>query len=285
MVKRVSASPPRWRRTEAGATSNKPALFFGTLIRLAPGDDAVSLAAANRAASDAPVSPTGEERNRAAVQGAGMARRTMPAVDSKPAAVDPQEAATRLRRALAHAEHSPPWLPDWVAHADWGTALAKRAVALAELHDGSFRARAPSISGHSGRLLDDMGLHGRRGRTLLGFDFPIGLPRAYAAQAGADTYVGWLRSLRDDTTLFDVAQTSPTSRPRDRSSRRTSPPRAPGLRQSSAKRSASPPRKCCAAASTDITPATPPRRCSGVWAPAASVRRRSPDGATRCAPH
>ena len=194
-----------WPRTAAGATSNQLALFFGTLIRLAPGDDTVILAAATRATSDAPVTPTGEKRNRAAVQRTGMARRTVPAVDSKPVAVDPQEAATRLRRALAYAEHSPPWLPDWVAHADWGTAPAKRAVALAELHDGSFRARAPSIFGHSGQLLDDIGLHGRRGRRLLGFDFPIGLPRAYAAQAGADTYLSWLRSLPDDTTLFDVA--------------------------------------------------------------------------------
>lgn len=129
----------------------------------------------------------------------------MPAVYSKPIPVDPEEAATRVRRALARAERSPPWLPDRVAHADWGTAPAKRAVASADLHDGCFRARAPSIFGNSARLLDDMGLYGPRGRTLLGFDFPIGLPRAYAEQAGVDRYVSWLRSLSDDTTLFDVA--------------------------------------------------------------------------------
>ena len=194
-----------WPRTAAGATSNKRALFFGTLIRLTPGDDAVILAAADRAARDASVTLTGEERDRAAVQRAGMARTTVPAAYSNPIPVDPEQAATRVRRALARAQHSPPWLPDLVAHADWGTAPAKRAVASAHLQDGCFRARAPSIFGNSGRLLDDMGLHGRRGRTLLGFDFPIGLPRTYAEQAGVDRYVSWLRSLPDDTTLFDVA--------------------------------------------------------------------------------
>jgi hypothetical protein len=40
---------------------------------------------------------------------------------------------------------------------------------------------------------------------LLGFDFLIGLPRAYAASAGAGRYIDWLRSLPDDTRLFDVA--------------------------------------------------------------------------------
>ena len=194
-----------WPRTAAGATTNKTALFFGTLIRLKPGDDAVILAAADRAASDAPVTPTGEERDRAAVQRAGMARpnRARRVLEADPGGprggCDPRPPSARARGA------SPPWLPDRVAHADWGTAPAKRAVASADLHDGGFRAHAPSIFGNSGRLLEDMGLHGRRGRTLLGFDFPIGLPRAYAAHAGADRYVSWLRSLPDDTTLFDVA--------------------------------------------------------------------------------
>lgn len=95
-----------WPQTTAGATSNRPALFFGTLIRLIPGDDAVILAAANRAASDAPVSPTGEERDRTAFQRARVARRTVPAVYSKPIPLDPKEAAARLRRALARAEHA-----------------------------------------------------------------------------------------------------------------------------------------------------------------------------------
>jgi hypothetical protein len=194
-----------WPRTVARASTNKTALFYGTLIALKPGDDAAILAAAGRAASNAPVTPTGEGRDRAAVQRAGMARPAVPAARSKPIPVGPEEAATRVRRALARAEHSPPWLPERVAHADWGTAPAKRAVAAAELQAGAFRTHAPSIFGNSGQLLDDMGLHGPRGRTLLGFDFPIGLSRAYAAQAGADRYVSWLRSLPDDATLFDIA--------------------------------------------------------------------------------
>ncbi len=194
-----------WLTTAAGAATNKTALFYGTLITLKPGDDAAILAAANRAASDVPVTSAGEERGRAAVRRAGLARPTVPVVYSKPIAVDPEEAASRVRRALDVAGHSPPWLPDRVAHADWGSAPAKRAVASAELRGGAFRAHAPSIFGNSGRLLDDMGLHGRQGTTLLGFDFPIGLPRAYAARARASSYVSWLRSMPNDTPLFDVA--------------------------------------------------------------------------------
>jgi hypothetical protein len=195
-----------WPTTTAGTTTNRAALFYGTLIMLKPGEEAAILAAADRAAINAPVTPPGEERDRAAVQRAGMARPTVPVVYSKPIPVDPEEAATRARQALAVAEHSPPWLPDRIAHADWGTAPTKRAVAMAERQDGAFRAHAPSIFGNRGRLLDDMGLHGGQGTTLLGFDFPIGLPRVYAAQAGADRYVSWLRSLPDDTTLFNVAR-------------------------------------------------------------------------------
>jgi hypothetical protein len=194
-----------WPRTAAGMSTNKPALFFGTLITLTPGDDAAILAAADRAASNASVTSTIEVGDRAAAHGSVMARPAAPAVARKPIPVSPEEAATRVRRALARAEHSPPWLPDRVAHADWGTAPAKRAVAWAELQAGAFRAHVPSIFGRSGQLIEDMGLHGQRSRTLLGFDFPIGLPRAYAAQAGADRYVSWLRSLPEDTMLFDVA--------------------------------------------------------------------------------
>ena len=209
-----------WPATAAGATTNKTALFYGTLIMLKPGDDAAILPAADDAASKTPVTPIGDERDRAAVRRVGMERPSVPAMRSKPIPTGPEEAATHLRRALARAEHSPPWLPDRVAHADWGTAPAKRVVASAELHHGAFRAHAPLIFGNSGRLLDDMGLHDRPGTTLLGFDFPIGLPRAYAAQTGADRYVSCLQSLPDDTTRSP--QTSPTSRPRDRFFRRTS---------------------------------------------------------------
>lgn len=194
-----------WPKTAAGATSNKQALFFGTLITLQPGDDAAILAAADDAASNAPVAPTSDGSDRAAIQRTGLGRATVPAIRSEPIRLDPEEAAVRFSRALARAEHSPPWLPDRIAHADWGTAPAKRVVASAELQDGGYRAHAPLIFGNSGRLLDDMGLDSRLGTTLLGFDFPIGLSRAYAAHAGADRYVSWLRSLPDDTTLFNVA--------------------------------------------------------------------------------
>ena len=89
-------------------------------------------------------------------------------------------------RAQRAARRSPPWLPDRIAHADWGTAAAKRVVATAELVDGAYHAHAPRTVGESGGLIERMGLAARTGRTtLLGFDFPIGVPRAYA-DAGGD---------------------------------------------------------------------------------------------------
>ena len=90
-----------WPRTAAGATTNKTALFYGTLIALKPGDDAVILAAADDAASNTPVTPIGDQRDRAAVRRAGMARPNVPAMRSEPIPVGPDEAATRVRRALA----------------------------------------------------------------------------------------------------------------------------------------------------------------------------------------
>lgn len=50
-----------------------------------------------------------------------------------------------------------------------------------------------------------MGLGGRDGPALLGFDFPIGLPRAYAARVGIAGYVDWLRSLPEEAPLLKVA--------------------------------------------------------------------------------
>jgi hypothetical protein len=78
-------------------------------------------------------------------------------------------------------------LPRVVAHADWGVGSAKRWVAVAVLGgDGRYRALAPRPVGRDGPVLERLGVPRdawRRG-VVLGFDFPIGLPRAYARRVG-----------------------------------------------------------------------------------------------------
>jgi hypothetical protein len=78
-------------------------------------------------------------------------------------------------------------LPRVVAHADWGVGTAKRWVAVAVLGaDGRYRALAPRPVGRDGPVLERLGvpMDAWRDGVALGFDFPIGLPRAYARRVG-----------------------------------------------------------------------------------------------------
>lgn len=85
-------------------------------------------------------------------------------------------------------------LPGLLAHADWSAAPEKRWLALATPVRGRrYRARLPEPVGR----LDDlfarlMAAAGDRS-VLLGVDFPIGLPAAYAKRAGIADFVDALR--------------------------------------------------------------------------------------------
>jgi hypothetical protein len=76
--------------------------------------------------------------------------------------------------------------PDLVVAADWSKSDAKRWMARAELQPGgtSYRAFPPEPVGDVATLLDRLIAQSRPQATiLLGLDFPIGLPRAYATAA------------------------------------------------------------------------------------------------------
>jgi len=82
-------------------------------------------------------------------------------------------------------------LPRVVAHADWGVGAAKRWVAVALLGpEGGYRALAPRPVVRDGGVLERLGVPGGdpRGGVVLGFDFPIGLPRRYAELVGIDHF-------------------------------------------------------------------------------------------------
>src|SRR5581483_6626686 len=83
--------------------------------------------------------------------------------------------------------------PSVVAHSDWGASASSRWCARAALGaGGAYRASAPEPVG-------DLRTFVRRaapaGSTLLGFDFPIGLPAWYAAAIGVTSFVDFLREL------------------------------------------------------------------------------------------
>jgi hypothetical protein len=73
--------------------------------------------------------------------------------------------------------------PARILHADWGTDPRKRWVASAAWSAGAWAVRAvePWSDGHLAALRSGTGV-------LAGFDFPIGLPIAYARRAGIDGF-------------------------------------------------------------------------------------------------
>lgn len=87
-----------------------------------------------------------------------------------------------------------PTLPDLVAHADWSAHPRKRWMAQARLDEGSrYDAMAPQRVDDPRDLFDHLRAQaGPSGAILVGFDFPIGLPQAYAAMAGIREFLDCL---------------------------------------------------------------------------------------------
>lgn len=84
--------------------------------------------------------------------------------------------------------------PNNIAHADWGTDPRKRQIAVAELvDDHNYRVTdlrpADPLKVAKGDLRGCAHLGGPpSGQLLIGFDFPIGVPAAYARAAGIDFF-------------------------------------------------------------------------------------------------
>jgi hypothetical protein len=86
--------------------------------------------------------------------------------------------------------------PKLVAHADWSVASAKRWLALAALQTGAYQAQPPQPVGDPQTLLSRLRAQaGPEGAVLLGVDFPMGLPLAYAERAGVDDFTALLPQL------------------------------------------------------------------------------------------
>ncbi len=95
---------------------------------------------------------------------------------------------------------------DRLVHADWGVAADKRWAASAERHGEGWCIAAPRAVGPTEAFVDDAFADPAR-RVLLGFDFPIGVPRAYGVKTGLLDFVAFLSRLGDSDwrDVFEVA--------------------------------------------------------------------------------
>jgi len=102
-------------------------------------------------------------------------------------------------------------LPAVIVHADWGTNPKKRVSATARrLPDGRYRIKAPEIVGRSGSWRQRLNVPSDdSGACLIGFDFPIGVPRTYAARAGIRSFPEALANFGDGdwSSFYDVCAT------------------------------------------------------------------------------
>ena len=97
--------------------------------------------------------------------------------------------------------------PLLVAHCGWGAAPEARWMAVARTTDGGAQVEAPEPVGDPSTLLDRLCARAAGAGVLVGFPFPIGLPRAYAAQVGVDRFRPFLRALGGAPSFFEIATT------------------------------------------------------------------------------
>jgi hypothetical protein len=79
--------------------------------------------------------------------------------------------------------------PSLIAACDWSAADDKRWMATAVRENGHYYLFPPEPVGPVSKLLADLKDRAGTGGVLAGFDFPIGLPRAYAEQAGIRSFL------------------------------------------------------------------------------------------------
>ncbi len=100
--------------------------------------------------------------------------------------------------------------PALVVHADWSVKANKRWMACASLRDrGDYLAQAPERVGAPRTLLERLRRRaGSTGSVLVGFDFPIGLPYAYACKCKLDNFLVLLPRLGEGAwrDFYQVAE-------------------------------------------------------------------------------
>jgi hypothetical protein len=99
-------------------------------------------------------------------------------------------------------------LPRIVAHADWGSNPKKRWMCVADLSDqGVYQVSDPELVGEPGTLIARLQARADTHSVLVGFDFPIGVPSAYAERTGISYFPDTLPELGTENwaSFYDVA--------------------------------------------------------------------------------
>jgi hypothetical protein len=99
--------------------------------------------------------------------------------------------------------------PEVVVAADWSKDGKKRWMVRSELqNDGSYLVFPPEPVGETNHLLSRLRASvPENGRVLIGFDFPIGLPKAFAAKANLTTFREALKRFDDGDwkAVYDIS--------------------------------------------------------------------------------
>jgi hypothetical protein len=96
-----------------------------------------------------------------------------------------------------------------VAHCDWSIEARKRWMVVAQLRDGVWCIATPELVGDGASLIPNLrGRLSSKGSMIVGFDFSIGLPEAYATRAGFTSFRQALSVLGQGewSQWFSVAQ-------------------------------------------------------------------------------
>src|SRR5216684_3622787 len=86
-------------------------------------------------------------------------------------------------------------LPPLIVHADWSTDPRKRWMATATLERDAYRISGPTAVDQVPALVPSAVHKASGGCAVLGFDFPIGVPQAYAQRAQVDGFLDVLPEL------------------------------------------------------------------------------------------
>jgi len=98
--------------------------------------------------------------------------------------------------------------PALVAHADWSVDAKKRWMAVAVQQEDLWHAAAPEPVGEPSNLLPRLHDRASGGGVLAGFDFPIGLPAAYARRTRIEDFPGFLKRLGAESAFWRVCRTA-----------------------------------------------------------------------------
>lgn len=98
----------------------------------------------------------------------------------------------------------------WIAHADWSVHSKKRWVAYGEPTPDGYVVSGPERVGDPETFLEATRRRAGDSPLIVGFDFPIGLPAAYAAKAGVSNFPAFLSACAtgSDKAFFEIADTA-----------------------------------------------------------------------------